>query len=1049
MKAFNEYFRENRFREARDDFRSRFGAPPTGFKEVGQLTEEKLNAFNRWSEACLYLGEENSGFQALKRFVEDLEKNSHKNWAWLKNLNERLAIEITESVIHLSNFYFYFGKYAKSLDLAELSQKLKQEVLNIKSDARNARPLARTSVVMGKAYWKLGNFYDAILSFLRSIEYLIIANTYNNDEEGYMVGRCFCLLGEVYLDLNSLDLAEDFLKSSLNIMEKRSQLVDNHLYVGIANNVLGRILARKGKVELDSAKAEGLFSEARDRLYDAKHYLSETFKDAPFHRYKANNLCNIAMRDWYCFYRLTEPEIHFSPPKITEFDKVVANFKDEIEHREKCFDRANKYHSSKANAHINLAKVYLLSNLLEKAKASSLSAIKVLAPELGQDQWALPKNSEGRRMEDISWITLFKALEVHLKILWAEFSVSLSKDCQVLTPSQQSLYDQGMNVSRLCLDIYNNVLNNGNSPLKVKDPGIVRMLYSRQASLIIELRLKFLYRQYQCHDRSNGDSDELNDKIFQSFRTQRNIFLSSVNERGMANNEDDTNRLFNKTEKSIVDMLEGLTGKEQTNKAQRERIILDTIQYVHNEQIKLKKQIKIRSEFVASLRTQESSEEGGKGKTDNFNLSSIHSHFEKTREGKILSYVLGEDSLFVMIISNKDNAFDFKNLLTEHPNPKQAIDEIKSSTHEVETIINNTIWETSRLSRNSPKNKQYANLEPEINTLDTNDLNVKLYHHLIKLNSFLISPLNLSEDKRIYVIPDGELNFLNFGLLTPDIIESRNLFSNGGGDDNDFGTFKFSDLAFLDRRIEVSYAISSESLYSNHVHETDVAPMPINGALSMVVTGRVNNQQKFERTAESDIFVKTYNTIAKLAPNQHTTFDSTQPYIREDFYEAYENATMAYLHVHSRKQDFEDNEHLLGLIINNNKIEDENLLTQEHILEHLQSKTQLLLVLNACRARWGRMERTGSISSLLNAFIKNGSKNILSNIYRIDGATAENISIDFLRKLIKGHTMGEALHLVKRKMIEKDTFSHPTYWGASVFFGNAQLKIQPARDEEE
>ena len=93
-----------------------------------------------------------------------------------------------------------------------------------------------------------------------------------------------------------------------------------------------------------------------------------------------------------------------------------------------------------------------------------------------------------------------------------------------------------------------------------------------------------------------------------------------------------------------------------------------------------------------------------------------------------------------------------------------------------------------------------------------------------------------------------------------------------------------------------------------------------------------------------------------------------------------------------------------------------------------------LLILSACETGVGESFSLGT-ENLANAFLRAGSKNIISTLWPVDDQITKDFMVEFYRNLITSNNIYQALSKTKEKF--KQTYRHPKYWGAFVLLSNS------------
>ncbi|MBP6827188.1 MAG: CHAT domain-containing protein [Saprospiraceae bacterium] len=99
-----------------------------------------------------------------------------------------------------------------------------------------------------------------------------------------------------------------------------------------------------------------------------------------------------------------------------------------------------------------------------------------------------------------------------------------------------------------------------------------------------------------------------------------------------------------------------------------------------------------------------------------------------------------------------------------------------------------------------------------------------------------------------------------------------------------------------------------------------------------------------------------------------------------------------------------------------------------------------MVVLSACDAGIGELERGEGIISLARAFTYAGSKSIVTTLWSVNEASTKDLMIDFYNYLDNGDTKDTALWKAQKRYVElqkgKPTAAHPYWWAGFIPIGN-------------
>jgi CHAT domain-containing protein/Tfp pilus assembly protein PilF len=94
-----------------------------------------------------------------------------------------------------------------------------------------------------------------------------------------------------------------------------------------------------------------------------------------------------------------------------------------------------------------------------------------------------------------------------------------------------------------------------------------------------------------------------------------------------------------------------------------------------------------------------------------------------------------------------------------------------------------------------------------------------------------------------------------------------------------------------------------------------------------------------------------------------------------------------------------------------------------------------LVVLSACHAGSGIMERGEGPMGLARPFFYAGTRSVLASLWSINDKTSVFFMKEFYRNIISGHSVGKALQLTKIKMLHS-AWANPFYWACFILNGD-------------
>lgn len=416
-------------------------------------------------------------------------------------------------------------------------------------------------------------------------------------------------------------------------------------------------------------------------------------------------------------------------------------------------------------------------------------------------------------------------------------------------------------------------------------------------------------------------------------------------------------------------------------------------------------------------------------------------------ESKVFSLTVRYDSLVDYLEKNYPEYHDLK-----YKEPKVNISSIQHSLGKDKTLVEYMLSD-STLSMFAINEKDFevytskidSQFYKDIETLafltTNNSLLSTSFNDYVKysiashsLYKRLIEPLKTKfNDKKLVIIPDGELGYLSFDMLLSKIpdtttMDFRNLdylIKDKVLSYSTSAVLQFSDFRKRERnpsRNVLAMAPSYDNLVNNKNSATrddkgrlvNLLPIPgvekeiegIKRSISITdITGKAATERKFKREVEK------YN-ILHLA--MHTIMSSSQPML-------------------SKLVFYQDND----------TIEDGMLNTYELFSMNLNAG---LAVLSACNTGTGKLIKGEGIMSLARGFIFSGVPSIVMTMWSVEDQSSVSIVENFYKYLEDGLPKDEALRQAKLDFLAQGDplKSHPFYWAAYVNIGDSSpMKFSP------
>jgi CHAT domain-containing protein len=286
---------------------------------------------------------------------------------------------------------------------------------------------------------------------------------------------------------------------------------------------------------------------------------------------------------------------------------------------------------------------------------------------------------------------------------------------------------------------------------------------------------------------------------------------------------------------------------------------------------------------------------------------------------------------------------------------------------------------------------------PKSKIYDGQTLSTELYQQLI-------SPIlaDLKDKKRVIFIRDGELNYLPFEVLAP----AKN--------------------DYLLRHFAISYAYSSTLLMNEKSEESSTKILAL-----APFANQSNEGSKFR-----DKSLRTLPASEEEVLGIKGDIYLNEKASKSRFLEEYRSHGIIHFATHAITNDQEPNQSFIAFYPDNQGYK---LLTEE--LYDLDLRKTRLVILSACEAGRGKLQKGEGIISLARAFAYSGCESVMTTLWNAHDETTANISERFHEYLSDGLRTDEALRKAKSDFLDSELgsrYEHPYYWANSVLIGKAE-----------
>jgi CHAT domain-containing protein len=282
--------------------------------------------------------------------------------------------------------------------------------------------------------------------------------------------------------------------------------------------------------------------------------------------------------------------------------------------------------------------------------------------------------------------------------------------------------------------------------------------------------------------------------------------------------------------------------------------------------------------------------------------------------------------------------------------------------------------------------------------------------------------------KKVVIIPDGALNYLNFELLGKP-------------------THKSWHYALYD--YQFSYGYSSTLLFN----EFSDQPKWKSGTLNMIGFAPEFLKNSDRQTSEPirdgnekpgyDFFdfsplEKNQEEVEQVARILKQKKISTSLYLgskadESSFKKADLNSfNIIHLATHGFVSDQQKNVAGIAFAKSENSQEDGILFMDE--IFNLKNRANLVC-LSACETGSGVYQQGEGLVGLTRAFIYSGAQNLVVSLWKVQDESTATLMTNFYSSFVKNQSVSESLHQAKIAMIKKNPTIHPSYWSAFIHVG--------------
>lgn len=309
-----------------------------------------------------------------------------------------------------------------------------------------------------------------------------------------------------------------------------------------------------------------------------------------------------------------------------------------------------------------------------------------------------------------------------------------------------------------------------------------------------------------------------------------------------------------------------------------------------------------------------------------------------------------------------------------------------------------------------------------------NDLSAEAFGEpaLRLYNSLLQPALSAVTHKRLLIVPDASLFYLNFELLVSQ--------KPAGG---------FEKMHYLIRDYNISYLLSAGSAiqfrngFSRNEDQKALLFAP-------VFTDEMKDsyRKRVAATGADDYLylhrqpfaLLAAQRIGKLIPNDLYAEQKAQESV---FKAAADRYRLLHLGTHAAINDADQLQSRLFFAQADDSSDTDDGYLHAYEIYTMQLRADLA-VLTACETGAGALQDGEGVLSLSHSFMYAGCKSVIMSLWKIDEKTSMQVITDFYDLLSKGYSKSEALRKAKLKLLEAkgNKMAHPYYWAGLMLMGD-------------
>ncbi|MCG6914305.1 CHAT domain-containing protein [bacterium BMS3Abin03] len=326
-------------------------------------------------------------------------------------------------------------------------------------------------------------------------------------------------------------------------------------------------------------------------------------------------------------------------------------------------------------------------------------------------------------------------------------------------------------------------------------------------------------------------------------------------------------------------------------------------------------------------------------------------------------------------------------------------------------------------------------------------LNLEFSEYLntsFSLYETLFKPIGkiLSNISKVYIIPDGILNYFPFEILLTQNIKSNNP--------------DFSSLPYLINKYDISYQFSASLLNEMNLHSRKgregkfigIAPIfdedqkeknRINNLIDTTLITSANTKRSVRvNGSEYAALPETEREVMGILKLFLDKNRSGEYHLRKDAGEGLLKSSniknYGFIHLATHGFINEETPKLSGILFSEDEKNEDGILYSNEIYNlNLDAD---LVVLSACESGLGKVVRGEGIMGLTRGFLYSGANNVAVSLWQVGDKSTSKLMIYFYENILNGLSYSQSLREAKLRIIKEKKYAYPSEWGPFILIGN-------------